>query len=148
MSILRLAIPSPLRRLFDYLPPADLDPAQIASLRPGQRLRVPFGKRVVTGYLTAVLAHTDTPADSLRAALELLDPAPLLDPHLPELADWAAAYYHHPPGEVYSALFPRRLRQGHAHQRLGEPGWRLTARGRGLPAGALQCVWAGERAVR
>ena len=40
-----------LRRLFDYLPPANLPARDLASLRPGQRLRVPFGHRQVTGYL-------------------------------------------------------------------------------------------------
>ncbi|MDR6357140.1 primosomal protein N' [Pseudomonas psychrotolerans] len=37
--ILRLALPSPLRRLFDYLPPKG---AAEEQLRPGVRLRVPF----------------------------------------------------------------------------------------------------------
>ena len=40
--ILRIAVPgNPLRRYFDYLPPADLDPAAAAALAPGCRLRVP-----------------------------------------------------------------------------------------------------------
>ena len=49
MSVLRLAIPSPLRRLFDYLPPGGMGAAAVASLQPGLRLKVPFGSRVVTG---------------------------------------------------------------------------------------------------
>ena len=43
MSILRLAIPSPLRRSFDYLPPADMDAAIISTLSPGVRIKAPFG---------------------------------------------------------------------------------------------------------
>jgi len=42
-----------------------------------------------------------------------------------------------PPGEVISAAFPKTLRHGKAHKTLGEPAWRLTTRGKGLPQGAL-----------
>ena len=50
MSVLRLAIPSPLRRLFDYLPPEGMSEAEVAALSPGQRLSVPFGTRNVTAF--------------------------------------------------------------------------------------------------
>jgi primosomal protein N' (replication factor Y) len=137
MPVLRLAIPSPLRRLFDYLPPADLDEAAIRNLRPGQRVAVPFGKRRVTAYLVAVADSSDVPADRLKPARAILDPAPLITPALEQLCGWAARYYQHPPGEVYAAAFPRHLREGGDHQTGGSPGWRLTTRGMGLPAGAL-----------
>ena len=51
MTVLRLAIPSPLRTLFDYLPPEQLSAEALAGLGPGQRLRVPFGNRELTAYL-------------------------------------------------------------------------------------------------
>lgn len=136
MIVLRLAVPTPLRRLFDYLPPPGMSPSQAASLRPGVRLRVPFGRRVVTGYLVEVATGSEAPPERLRPASELLDTEPLIGPALGELAQWAASYYHHPPGEVYSALFPKRLRDGAAHRGLGESAWRITDRGRGLPPGA------------
>ena len=41
---MRLALPSPLRRLFDYLAPQGVPHA---ALQPGVRLRVPFGRREV-----------------------------------------------------------------------------------------------------
>ena len=69
MSVLRLAIPSPLRRQFDYLPPAGMNATQIDALEPGIRLRVPFGRREVTGYLLAVCPDSDLPAASLKPAL-------------------------------------------------------------------------------
>ena len=55
-AILRLALPSPLRRLFDYRAPAGVLRAQ---LHPGMRLRVPFGRREMIGILVEV---TDTSA--------------------------------------------------------------------------------------
>lgn len=73
--ILRLALPSPLRRLFDYRAPPGVPPA---LLQPGVRLRVPFGRREVVGVLVELSGHSEVPADKLKAALELLDPRPAL----------------------------------------------------------------------
>ena len=47
-TILRIAVPSPLYRSFDYLPPAGTDPD---ILQPGIRVRVPFGRRRLVGVL-------------------------------------------------------------------------------------------------
>ena len=41
-------MPSPLRSLFHYLPPAGVPPS---ALQPGVRLRAPFGRRQVLGVL-------------------------------------------------------------------------------------------------
>ncbi len=137
MSVLRLAIPSPLRRLFDYLPPRGMGAAEVQGLSPGQRLSVPFGSRRVTGYLVEVCLESELPDSALKHAEAVLDPQALVSPALLQLCDWAARYYHHPPGEVFSAAFPRPLREGKPHQANGTPGWRLSGRGMGLPTGAL-----------
>ena len=55
-AILRLALPSPLRRLFDYRAPAGILRAQ---LQPGMRLRVPFGRREMIGILVEVTDTSD-----------------------------------------------------------------------------------------
>ena len=137
MSVLRLAIPSPLRRLFDYLPPRDMTSSDAAGLQPGLRLSVPFGRRTVTGYLVEVCEDSDLPLAKLKHADVLLDTEPLVPPTLLQLCDWAARYYHHPAAEVLGAAFPRPLREGKPHQPAGNPGWRLTTRGMGLPVGGL-----------
>jgi primosomal protein N' (replication factor Y) len=137
MSVLRVAIPSPLRCQFDYLPPEHLDSDEIHGLQPGVRVRVPFGTREVTGYLVEVAAESEVPAGKLKPVLEILDPVPLIDAALLQLCHWAADYYHHPLGEVYTALFPPRLRDGKPVQPTGTPAWQLTTRGKGLPPEAL-----------
>ncbi|MDH3994857.1 MAG: primosomal protein N', partial [Gammaproteobacteria bacterium] len=137
MSVLRLAIATPLRRLFDYLAPPGISREQLALLQPGQRLRVPFGNREVTGILLSVESASALDDSALKAAQEVLDPEPLVDATLLQLGLWAADYYQHPAGEVLSALFPTSLRKGKPHQRLGEPAWQLTVQGKGLPEGAL-----------
>ena len=137
MSILRLAIPSPLRAQFDYLPPADLTPQELSRVKPGCRVRVPFGRREVTGYVLAIVEKTEVPANKIRAALQILDDFPLITTQMLEMCQWAANYYHHPIGEVVACAFPATLRLGKAHKPLGAPGWRLTTQGKGLPEGAL-----------
>jgi primosomal protein N' (replication factor Y) len=137
MSILRLAIPSPLRRLFDYLPPEDLPPEQLRRLQPGSRFSVPFGARQVCGVLVEAADSTDVPRDKLKAAAQLLDPAPLISPGVLKLCHWAADYYRHPAGEVLAAAFPTGLRRGNSRRETGEPAWRLSVSGQGLPEGAL-----------
>ncbi len=137
MTVLRVAVPSPLRRLFDYLPPPQLKPGDADSLRPGARLTVPFGNREITAILVAVTDHSEVARDALKPALALLDPQPLIPPALFDLCRWTADYYHHPVGEVLPAAFPVNLRKGRPPLPAGEAGWRLSARGLGLPEGAL-----------
>lgn len=124
MSVLRLAIPTPLRRLFDYLPPAD---TRLEDLRPGLRVRVSFGKqKEVVGLLVEVSEHSDVPADKLKPALEILDQQPPLPAHLLELARWAASYYHHPLGDALQLALPIMLRKGAPCQFAHAQLWRAS----------------------
>jgi primosomal protein N' (replication factor Y) len=126
---LRVAVPSPLRRCFDYLPPDGCDGR---TLRPGIRLQVPFGRSTTIALLVAVSAETQVPVQRLKAVCEVLDHAPLFAPDLLELITWASTYYQHPIGEVVSNALPALLRQGSAVAVKGEVTWRLTTAGREL----------------
>lgn len=138
MPILRLAIATPLRRLFDYLPPADLEGEAAAALAPGTRVLAPFGHRQVCGVLVEIAEASELPAEKLKPALEILDPEPLVSHAVQALCSWAAEYYRHPLGEVFAAAFPTGLRRGKASGADTEPVWRLSQRGKGLPEGALK----------
>ena len=106
---LEIAVPSPLRRMFQYLPPADTDPA---SLKAGIRARVPFGQRNVVGILVGVSATAEIELSRIKRARQILDENPVLPPGILKLCTWAADYYHYPIGEVFSAALPALLRQG------------------------------------
>jgi primosomal protein N' (replication factor Y) len=110
-TILRVAINAPLARLFDYLPPADTDPA---VLTPGCRVLVPFGRRRETGLIMEVADHSDLPASKLRPASAMIDASPLLSDHDLWLIRFTSDYYHHPIGEVVAAALPAQLRNGRA----------------------------------
>ncbi|MFQ5634229.1 MAG: primosomal protein N' [Gammaproteobacteria bacterium] len=124
-TVYRVAVATPLMRLFDYLPPHDADTAG----QRGQRVEVPFGRTRRVGVICAVRGRSDVPPGKLRRAVAILDPEPLLDPPLMALLEWAADYYHHPPGDVFAAALPGALRKGGAAAVAGETAWRLTAAG-------------------
>ena len=129
-AVLRVALPVPLPRLFDYLPPPGV---AAADARPGQRLRVPFGSREAVGI---VLGHGPAEAGvELRQALALLDPEPLLAGELLASLQWLAGYLHAPVGEVLATALPAALRRGEPLPDATEVGWRLSEAGRtALPA--------------
>lgn len=111
---LRIAVPSPLRRSFDYLLPEGMDAQRAKHLPAGLRVRVPFSKRRLVGILLGIRTKSDVPPAKLRPALEIIDEHPLIPPHLLALCQWAAEYYQHPIGEVLHSLMPVALRQGKA----------------------------------
>lgn len=121
--ILRLALPSPLRRLFDYFAPAG---APHTALQPGVRLRVPFGRREVIGILVELVDSSPVPEAKLRPALELLDARPPLPASLFKLCLWTAQYYQHSLGDTLSWALPVLLRQGEPAEARQERFWHLA----------------------
>ncbi len=132
--ILRIAVPSPLRRLFDYRLPLDATHPP----RPGQRYRVPFGRGSTVGILVELSDTTEVPEGKLKPAEAQLDNEPLLGPEELKLAAWAADYYRHPPGEVYAAALPVALRQGKGAEVKPLLRWRLSEAGQALDVATLK----------
>jgi primosomal protein N' (replication factor Y) len=137
MPVFRLALNSPLRQLFDYLPPAGLEPEILSQLQPGCRVLAPFGKRELCGILIEVADATPVALDKLRPALAVVDHTPLISASVLKLSAWAAGYYKHPLGEILAATLPTTLRAGQPHHVASDTHWRLTTAGKGLPEGAL-----------
>jgi primosomal protein N' (replication factor Y) (superfamily II helicase) len=117
--IVQVAVPRPLWTLFDYRVP----PGQPIPM-PGMRVRVPFGSRELIAIAVAISAPTaeEKPLKELSA---VLDTEPLLNADVLELIRWAAAYYHHPPGDAYFTALPVALRGGQPLQGLMQRFWRL-----------------------
>lgn len=107
LRIARVAVAAPLRRLFDYIVPHDEQ-----TPCPGARVRVPFGRgRSVIGVVVAMAKRSEHPADRLKSILRTLDSQPLVPESTLSLLSWAAAYYHHPIGEVIATALPAHLRR-------------------------------------
>src|SRR3979411_226186 len=90
--------------LFDYAVPEALT----GLIEVGHRVRVPFGKRTVTGFVYA-LDQGPTVLE-LKPIEALLDAAPVLPSPLVELAGFVAAHYLVPLDEVIRAIVPPRVR--------------------------------------
>src|SRR5688572_6210040 len=133
--VLRVALPLPLPRLFDYLPAAGSRPGPHHR---GRRVQVPFGSRELVGVVADV-GPPAADAPDLRAAVAVLDPAPLLHGELFDSLQWLARYLHAPLGEVLATALPAALRRGEPLPATHAWAWRLTEAGRsalpGLRAG-------------
>ena len=105
----RVAIPSPLRRLFDYLPPADI---ALESITPGTRVQLPFGPREMVGIVVSIENETDVPPEKLKPITKVLDHHSLIPQNIMDLCQWAAKYYHHSFGDTLIQALPKLLRQG------------------------------------
>lgn len=124
LTIVAVAIDTPLRRVFDYRVPQDLHP-----VLPGQRVLVPFGRRRVVGIVTECRDHSAVSPDKLRSVSALIDRESAFGTELFGLLIWAADYYRHPIGEVMMTALPAALRASTpllAQQTV----WRLTVHGR------------------
>lgn len=125
-TILRVALPLPPLRLFDYAPPAGHVPGPADV---GCRVRVPFGPRELVGVVAEV-GTPDPAADGrLRPALALLDAEPLLQGELLRSLQWLARYTHAPLGEVLATALPAALRRGEPLPDTHAWAWRLTEAG-------------------
>ncbi len=125
--ILQVAVPVPVRHPFDYLPPRS-GPAP--PVRPGARVRVPFGRTSAVGVVIGIARASPVGARRLKRVREVIDAEPLIDAATLELLLWASGYFQHPVGEVVVGTLPRLLRLGRA------PGVERTMRYAASPAGA------------
>lgn len=117
---LRIALPTPLRRLFDYLAPSSVS---IAQLQAGVRVQVPFGKRNIIGILVETSQQTDVPKEKLKTAIAILDNQPLLPEPIFKLCQWTANYYQHGLGDTFNWALPALLRQGEAAAHKAQYFW-------------------------
>ncbi|MEM1263671.1 MAG: primosomal protein N' [Pseudomonadota bacterium] len=119
---LKIAVKTPLYRVFDYLPaaPADSWPAI------GCRVRVPFGRRRTVGLVWDDPGAPGIESAKLKQVDTVIDTQPVVPPDVMTLLQFAAQYYQHAPGEVVAAALPRALRNGEPlwpHRQV----WRLNA---------------------
>jgi len=129
LPVIRVALPVPLTRCFDYILPPNL---QHEYLPLGARVRVPYRNKMMIGVVMARQVTPDIPIEKLKPLAELIDDASLLDDHQRALAQWLARYCHGPIGDVISLMLPTLLRQGAAAHIQEETYWQATQSGRGL----------------
>ena len=125
--IIQVAVPTPLRRKFDYLLSDAMNPEDVL---PGMRVLVPFGR---TKQIALVLAHadqTDIELKKLRHIDKILDAEPILPQDIIKLLTWVADYYQHPIGEVFQTALPVHYRKKETALEPQIKQWFLTETGR------------------
>ncbi|MFZ1392858.1 MAG: primosomal protein N', partial [Dokdonella sp.] len=127
--IVRVAVPVPLPRLFDYVLVPHMDPPLV-----GSRVRVPFAQGERIGIVLDVVETSEHPDDQLKPISAILDQDPPLSAELIGTLSWAARYYQHPIGEVLESALPVLLRNGGELPEPGVAGVRLTDAGRATRA--------------
>ena len=125
-QFLKVALPVPLRRCFDYLPPAGTKSEQ---LQPGVRVEVPFGNRRLIGVLVEATNSSNLSVNKLKSALKIIDSTPVFTKEIMALAHWCASYYQHPLGEVMATVLPAALRSGSQVDPKSELFYRLSQEG-------------------
>jgi primosomal protein N' (replication factor Y) len=105
-SFVEVAVPLHVAQTFTYR----LTPEQSLDAKPGARIKVPFGRKIITAYIVAL--HDALPPDldlseeEIKDANSLVDLEPVCTPEILQLARWVADYYASPVGEVIKATLP------------------------------------------
>jgi primosomal protein N' (replication factor Y) len=111
--VIRVAFDSGVDSVFDYLLPESLNAISV-----GQRVQVPFGKanKLQTAFCVEIPKDEDQIKKSRRFKLKtvkkILDPQPLLDNQLMQLARWISDYYYCPLGQTLAAMVPAAVKKG------------------------------------
>lgn len=124
MKIVRVALPVPLHRLFDYLAPDDL------PLVVGGRVFVPFGTQKKVAIVMELPETTEIPRDKLKEIIAPLDSTSLFSPVILVWLQWAANYYQGALGEVLFQALPVKLRNGESAVKNDRTFWRITEEGK------------------
>jgi primosomal protein N' (replication factor Y) (superfamily II helicase) len=122
-----VAVPLFVRQTYTYRLPGALAERTL----PGCRVFVPFGKKIVTGYVVALHSELDQELDatSIKDVEELLDDQPVVTEEILRLTHWVSDYYYAPWGECLRAALPAGLATS------SEPYLTVTERGRLALAG-------------
>ncbi|MBW7957393.1 MAG: primosomal protein N' [Deltaproteobacteria bacterium] len=97
-----IAVALPIDSTFTYRIPEELESE--AAL--GKRALVPFGKRLVTGYIIGLHSSPPPGIKDLKPISDILDAYPLFDEKRLKFFKWMSSYYFAPLGEALSLIHP------------------------------------------
>lgn len=115
-------------RPFDYEIPDSL----AEQVEVGCRVRVPFGPRLLQGYVVGIHPHTEVA--KVRPIQEVVDLVPPLNEELVQLAEWMSDYYFSRKAAALEAMIPAVLKA--RYERVLKPGREATEGDKHLAAEA------------
>lgn len=142
----RIAVATPLRRTFVYLPPKQ---SEVPNAPVGCRVQAPFGHQTLVGLVVSVenTLGNDVDEKKLKPLLAFLDQRPLVEPDMLAFYLWAARYYHAGPGDVIMQCLPGQARRAKPLSRSTETLWQLTAAGKDCNPNSLDKRAAKQRGL-
>ncbi|KZZ16092.1 hypothetical protein A3750_10740 [Oleiphilus sp. HI0079] len=117
-----IALPVPLIGGFDYI----VTKVQTEHAVAGARALVPFGNRRLVGVVLELKTRCDLDDAKLKPIDMIFTEQPVFSSEMLTLLSWAAHYYSHPIGEVFSNALPSALRKPKAAPTYTKSLWRRT----------------------
>lgn len=115
MRVLEVAVAVPLNKTFHYLPKADILPENAL----GKRVKVPFGKRNIIGYVLA-LRDIENSKFELKEINEIIDIDPVIDEESIKLAEFISKNYVCSLGEALSSIIPSSMKPPKRAEKIKE----------------------------
>jgi primosomal protein N' (replication factor Y) len=97
-----IVLPLPVERIFTYVVPPDC----AEKILPGMRVLVPFGERLLTGFVVGLKKKRPGRNLKLKSVAELLDDSPLFSPSLLSFTRKLSQAYIVPWGEILQSAVP------------------------------------------
>ncbi len=95
-------LPLPLSQAFSYAVPPEFE----GQIQPGMRVLVPFGERLLTGFVIRARAKKRREDLKLKAISEVLDEAPFFSSRVLSFTEKLSRYFFLPWGEILQAAVP------------------------------------------
>lgn len=99
-KFIQVALNLPLRQVFTYLP------CEKGECGIGMRVKVPFGRREMQGYVVDILSENPNPSFELKKISRIMETEPLFDSSCWQMALWMGDMYMCGWGEALHAILP------------------------------------------
>ena len=105
MNFVEVALPLPMKQLFDYKIPEQLQD----KIVPFMRVLVPFRSQKIAGFVITIKETSYVAEEKCKEIIKILDDFPVFSPTMFQFCNWWANYYQCSLGEALDASVPTHL---------------------------------------
>ena len=102
-KIFKIALDVPVNKFFDYI-------SDDTSIKIGQYVKVPFGKRNLIGICCETSIESEIPVEKLKLIISIENEI-VFDKSMLKLLYFVSDYYHHPIGQTIMSVVPSRIKK-------------------------------------